>query len=30
MIRVMHHLPNPAPEFKEIARVLYLKMAWPL
>jgi ubiquinone/menaquinone biosynthesis C-methylase UbiE len=22
MIRVMHHLPNPAPEFKEIARVL--------
>jgi SAM-dependent methyltransferase len=22
MIRVMHHLPNPAPEFSEIARVL--------
>jgi ubiquinone/menaquinone biosynthesis C-methylase UbiE len=22
MIRVMHHLPNPAPEFREIARVL--------
>jgi ubiquinone/menaquinone biosynthesis C-methylase UbiE len=22
MIRVMHHLPDPAPEFKEIARVL--------
>lgn len=22
MIRVMHHLPNPSPEFKEIARVL--------
>lgn len=22
MIRVMHHLPNPAPEFKEIARVM--------
>ncbi len=22
MIRVMHHLPNPAPEFKEIRRVL--------
>ncbi len=22
MVRVMHHLPNPAPEFREIARVL--------
>ncbi len=22
MVRVMHHLPDPMPEFKELARVL--------